>query len=113
MDVTTKPGDDFMKYAGGIWLQKNPVPAKETRWGAFNILRDFNIKAVRDILEGAAADKKPPQVPLKNELATSTPPVWIALPLKRPALLLCNPTTHGLALCKTPALCWMKLPTSV
>jgi putative endopeptidase len=58
MDVTTKPGDDFMKYAGGIWLQKNPVPAKETRWGAFNILRDFNIKAVREILEGAAADKK-------------------------------------------------------
>jgi len=58
MDVTVKPGDDFQKYAGGAWLQKNPVPAKETRWGAFNILRDFNIKAVRDILETSAADKK-------------------------------------------------------
>jgi putative endopeptidase len=57
MDVTVKPGDDFMRYAGGIWLQKNPVPAKETRWGSFNMLRDFNVKAVRDILTEASADK--------------------------------------------------------
>lgn len=58
MDITTKPGDDFMKYAGGVWLQHNPVPGKETRWGSFNILRDFNVKAVREILAEAAADKK-------------------------------------------------------
>jgi putative endopeptidase len=57
MDVTIKPGDDFMRYAGGIWLQKNPVPAKETRWGSFNMLRDFNVKAVRDILTEASTDK--------------------------------------------------------
>jgi putative endopeptidase len=58
MDVTTKPGDDFMKYAGGVWLQNNPVPGKETRWGSFNILRDFNVKAVRDILAESATDTK-------------------------------------------------------
>jgi putative endopeptidase len=58
MDFTTKPGDDFMKYAGGVWLQNNPVPGKETRWGSFNILRDFNVKAVRDILVESAADTK-------------------------------------------------------
>lgn len=57
MDFTTKPGDNFMRYAGGVWLQNNPVPAKETRWGAFNMLRDFNIKAVRTILDEASADK--------------------------------------------------------
>lgn len=57
MDVTAKPGDDFMKYAGGIWLQNNPVPPKETRWGSFNMLRDFNIRAVKDILVDAAADE--------------------------------------------------------
>ncbi|MBT1703807.1 M13 family metallopeptidase [Fulvivirgaceae bacterium PWU20] len=57
MDFTTKPGDDFMKYAGGVWLQNNPVPGKETRWGSFTILRDFNVKAVRQILEESAADK--------------------------------------------------------
>lgn len=57
MDLSVKPGDDFYNYAGGTWVKNNPVPAKETRWGSFNELRDFNIKAVRDILEKAAAAK--------------------------------------------------------
>ncbi len=57
MDLTTKPGDDFMGYAGGIWIKNNPVPAKETTWGSFSILRDFNIKAVREIVTEAAANK--------------------------------------------------------
>jgi len=58
MDLTVKPGDDFQNYAGGIWLKNNPVPPKETTWGSFGILRDFNVKAVRAILTEAAADKK-------------------------------------------------------
>ena len=57
MDLTVKPGDDFMEYAGGTWIKNNPVPPKETRWGSFTILRDFNVKAVREILAEAAADK--------------------------------------------------------
>jgi putative endopeptidase len=57
MDFTKKPGDDFQGYAGGIWLVNNPVPAKETSWGSFRIVRDFNVKAVRVILTEAAADK--------------------------------------------------------
>src|SRR6478609_1909827 len=57
MDFAVKPGNDFMNYAGGIWLKNNEVPAKETRWGSFTILRDFNIKAVREILNDASADK--------------------------------------------------------
>lgn len=57
MDLTYKPGDDFNKYASGNWIKNNPVPAKETRWGSFNVLRDFNINAVKTILADAAADK--------------------------------------------------------
>ncbi|HOX84169.1 MAG TPA: M13 family metallopeptidase [Chryseolinea sp.] len=57
MDFAIKPGNDFMNYAGGIWLKNNEVPAKETRWGSFTILRDFNVKAVRVILNEAAANK--------------------------------------------------------
>lgn len=68
MDFTTKPGDDFMKYAGGIWLQNNPVPGKETRWGSFNILRDFNVKAVRDILVESAADANAPAGSIKKRV---------------------------------------------
>jgi putative endopeptidase len=58
MDVTVKPGDDFQRYAGGVWLKNNPVPAKESTWGSFTILRDFNVKAVREILKEAMADKQ-------------------------------------------------------
>ncbi|HSN59367.1 MAG TPA: hypothetical protein VLR49_00420, partial [Ferruginibacter sp.] len=57
MDLSVKPGDDFYKYASGTWIKNNPVPAKETRWGSFNQLRDFNINAVKDVLESAVADK--------------------------------------------------------
>ncbi len=58
MDFTVKPGDDFYMYANGTWIKNNPVPAKETRWGSFNVLRDFNINAVKKVLEKAAANKK-------------------------------------------------------
>lgn len=58
MDKSVKPGDDFFTYAGGTWMKNNPVPAKETRWGSFNILRDFNANAVNKVIETAVADKK-------------------------------------------------------
>jgi putative endopeptidase len=57
MDKSVKPGDDFYTYASGNWIKNNPVPAKETRWGSFNQLRDFNINAVKTVLEKAMSDK--------------------------------------------------------
>lgn len=69
MDQSYKPGDDFYMYAGGTWIKNNPVPAKETRWGAFNMLRDFNINAVRSILEKAAASKSAPAGSVERRVA--------------------------------------------
>ncbi|MBO9617728.1 MAG: M13 family metallopeptidase [Niabella sp.] len=60
MDRSVKPGNDFYEYASGTWVKNNPVPAKETRWGSFNVLRDFNINAVKSILEKASANKNAP-----------------------------------------------------
>ncbi|MBB6274853.1 putative endopeptidase [Pedobacter cryoconitis] len=60
MDLTVKPGDNFYEYASGNWIKNNPVPAKETRWGSFNELRDFNINAVKSVVEAAAADRSAP-----------------------------------------------------
>jgi putative endopeptidase len=57
MDLSYKPGNDFNMYASGTWIKNNPVPAKETRWGSFNVLRDFNINAVKTILTDAENDK--------------------------------------------------------
>lgn len=60
MDLSVKPGDDFYQYASGTWIKNNPVPAKETRWGSFNELREFNAQAVKGLVETAAADKTAP-----------------------------------------------------
>ncbi|MGV3504946.1 MAG: M13 family metallopeptidase [Adhaeribacter sp.] len=56
MNLQIRPGDDFYRYANGTWMQNNPVPAKETRWGSFNVLRDFNIRAVKSLVTSAAAN---------------------------------------------------------
>ena len=69
MDLSVHPGDDFYKYAGGPWLKNNPVPAKETIWGSFNQLRDFNINAVKKVLENAVADKTAPEGSLIKRVA--------------------------------------------
>ncbi|WP_432713474.1 hypothetical protein [Pedobacter sp.] len=68
MDLSVKPGDDFYQYASGTWIKNNPVPAKETRWGSFNVLRDFNINAVKGLVEEAAADKAAPAGSLKRRV---------------------------------------------
>jgi putative endopeptidase len=68
MDLTVKPGDDFYNYASGTWVKNNPVPGKETRWGTFNALRDFNSNAVKSLVEEAAADKSAPAGSVKRRV---------------------------------------------
>jgi putative endopeptidase len=57
IDKSVSPGDNFFYYANGNWLKKNQIPASETRWGSFNELQDNNYKALRALLEEAAAAK--------------------------------------------------------
>jgi putative endopeptidase len=54
LDTSVKPGDDFFEYANGGWMKKNTIPAKETRWGSFNILNDDNKKKLQGIVQEAA-----------------------------------------------------------
>lgn len=56
MDTTVRPGDDFFHYANGVWMKNNSIPDKETSWGSFNELFEFNAQAVKGLLEGAAAN---------------------------------------------------------
>ncbi len=58
MDFTKKPGEDFYLYANGRWLSENSIPAKETRWGSFNVLREFNSQALKIILTEVSTDTK-------------------------------------------------------
>lgn len=50
MDLSIKPGDDFFDYANGTWIKQNAIPAKETRWGSFNILHQENTDKLLNLL---------------------------------------------------------------
>jgi putative endopeptidase len=59
MDLSVKPGNNFYEYANGKWLKNNPVPPKETRWGSFVQLHEFNSNALKSILTEVSAKKNP------------------------------------------------------
>ncbi len=53
-DLSTKPGDDFFKYANGTWAANTEIPADRTRWGTFDMLREKSDNDVRTIIEEIA-----------------------------------------------------------
>jgi putative endopeptidase len=56
MDSSINPADNFYDFAGGTWRKNNPVPASETRWGAFDMLSEFNKNVLKEITLEAAAN---------------------------------------------------------
>ncbi len=52
MDASTKPGDDFAKYASGQWLATTRIPDDRSRYGGFDLLHDLSELRVRKLLEG-------------------------------------------------------------
>ena len=57
MDVSVRPQDDFYHYVNGGWLQKNPIPPHESRWGSFHMLRYDTEKKLRSIVTKLQAKK--------------------------------------------------------
>lgn len=53
LDRSTRPQDDFFQFANGTWIQNNPVPPSESRWGSFNELEKSNNEKLTKILENA------------------------------------------------------------
>ncbi|HWB34329.1 MAG TPA: M13 family metallopeptidase, partial [Candidatus Paceibacterota bacterium] len=58
MDTAVRPQDDFYHYANGGWLKKNKIPAEESRWGSFIVLRVDAEKNLRKIIDEILAKKK-------------------------------------------------------
>jgi putative endopeptidase len=57
-DKTLDPCNDFFQYACNKWIQANPIPADQVAWGTFNALAIWNVAAVHNTLEEAAAGPK-------------------------------------------------------
>src|SRR5579885_1982656 len=48
------PCNDFNGYVNAKWVAANPIPADQTRWGAFNVLAEKSRAEQHEILENAA-----------------------------------------------------------
>jgi len=68
MDLSVKPGDDFFDYANGTWMKRNAIPAKETRWGSFNILRQDNTDKLLKLLNEVSSTPGQPKGSLKQRV---------------------------------------------
>ena len=68
MDLSIKPGDDFFDYANGTWLKQNAIPAKETRWGSFNILHQENTDKLIGLLNEVSKTSGLPKGSLRQRV---------------------------------------------
>lgn len=56
LDPSISPVEDFHAYATRRWCDANPIPAKESTWGAFAVLREDVKKQLHALLLGLVAD---------------------------------------------------------
>ncbi len=54
IDATCAPCRDFYAFANGVWIKNTPVPASETWYGAWPMVRDRNDVVLREIFEKGA-----------------------------------------------------------
>ena len=51
MNAEVHPGNDFNKYANGIWLDTKEIPSDRARWGIFDKLRERSTEQVNVIID--------------------------------------------------------------
>ena len=51
MDLSVRPQDDFFRYVNGKWADNVPIPADQSGYGTFAILRERAQERVRTIIE--------------------------------------------------------------
>ncbi len=61
LDVTIRPQDDFFHHANKKWMDVNPIPKTESRWGSFTILRLETEKQLRALVEELSKKKSLPE----------------------------------------------------
>lgn len=51
LDRSVHPCEDFFQFTAGGFIQNNPIPESEGRWGQFNILIESNNEKIKVILD--------------------------------------------------------------
>src|SRR5688572_14641820 len=51
MDLSVRPQDDFFRYVNGKWADNTPIPADQSGYGSFAMLRERAQERVRVIIE--------------------------------------------------------------
>jgi len=67
-DVETKAGDDFFRYANGVWLDTFELPASRSSYGSFTVLSDRSDQRVRGIIEDLS-QAEPPQDSIEQKIS--------------------------------------------
>src|SRR5579859_2400043 len=57
IDRSTKPGDDFFKFANGSWDKNTPIPPDRASWGIDATLDEQATDHTRALLEHASTAK--------------------------------------------------------
>ncbi len=50
-DQSVKPTDDFFQFVNRKWIEENPIPEEESRWGSFSVLRAEVDRQLKEIFE--------------------------------------------------------------
>lgn len=61
LDPSIRPQDDFYHHVHRKWMEANPIPNTESRWGSFNILRFETEKQIRILVEELVAKRNLPK----------------------------------------------------
>jgi putative endopeptidase len=59
MDRSVRPGDDFLHYANGAWIQRTEIPPDRSYVGVWSSLGDLNRKRSADLIEEVAKTNAP------------------------------------------------------
>lgn len=57
LDPKIRPQDDFYHYVNKRWMQANPIPPAESRWGSFIMLRYNTDKQLKKIMDELMAKR--------------------------------------------------------
>lgn len=57
-DTSVKPGDDFVRYTSGKWMDATEIPADRAAVGAFDDLRERTSAQLKDLITNAPAGSK-------------------------------------------------------